>query len=74
MKATTILFCLFVLLAVFGITDARRLAQKTRPSKTTEGERKLSGGPNCFNYWDCFLVNIPDLGEEESCNLIKICY
>ena len=76
MKATTILFCLFVLLAVFSITDARRLAQKTRPSKVakTDADRNLQVGSNCFYFWDCYEVSIPGIGEEQVCDLVQKCF
>ena len=78
MKATTLLFCLFVLLAVFSITDARRLAQKTKPSKAVKGaesDRKLQlGGVTCFYFWDCQWTDIPGVGEEEACYLVQLCY
>ena len=78
MKATTILFCLLVLLAVFSVTDARRLAQKTRPSKaetnTADASRNLQGaGMQCFYFWDCYVVDIPGIGEEEVCDLVQKC-
>ena len=78
MKATTIIFCLLVLLAVFSVTDARRLAQKTKPSKTVkaDADRNLGGGYNgsqCFYFWDCYDVDIPGVGEEHVCDLVQKC-
>ena len=77
MKATTI-FCLLVLLAVFSVTDARRLAQKTKPSKAVQTEETKAGRVlqyvNCFYYWDCYVVDIPGIGEEEVCDLVQKCF
>jgi len=54
MKATTILFCLFVLLAVFGITDARsnfrHLAEEANKDAKNERELQYYGYNPGGNY------------------------
>ena len=74
MKA--ILLCLLVLLALFTSTEAARLRTRAYRAKTAAKSQQFTY-PNCqFGYyygWDCYIVDIPGIGEEESCEMIPKC-
>ena len=68
MKA--LLICLFVLLALFGSTEAARLKTAAASRATTRTQQNV----NCFYYWDCYWTDIPGVGEEEICDYVQKCY
>jgi len=75
----TTLFCIFLLLALFSITDAARGLRRLQEVKATKAgaggatTNSVAGPQNCHYYWDCYWTNIPGIGEEEICNQVQIC-
>ncbi len=73
----TILFCLVVIFALFGSSQAfrpKRNLQEAQAAKTGGATtNSVGGGQNCQYYWDCYWTTIPGIGEEEICNQVQVC-
>ena len=72
----TILFCLVVIFALLGSSNAfrpKRNLQEVKSASTGTTADSTGSTQSCHYYWDCYWTTIPGIGEEEICNQVQVC-